>query len=117
MPNARSTSSEEMTREPCAEDEATTTAERPLRDRIFPASRFSVAEELRLESRNAASTDAKLAGRSLRPDPKSDMPLAVSTARRKLTHAMESRIPARIKSTFSPGSGAETPPSLRQQAP
>src|SRR5439155_20787215 len=42
--------------------------------------------------------------------------LAVSTARRKLTQAIESRTPVSIKSAVSPGSGTEEPASPRKQA-
>src|SRR5260370_554712 len=68
------------------------------------------------ESRNADSRTVKLADRSFRWEPRSAAPLAVSTARRKLTQLMESRMPASTRSTSSPGNGTEGPTSQRKNS-
>src|SRR6266403_2921432 len=79
-------------------------------------SKRSGAAGAEFESRNADNRTAKLADRSLRLEPRSAVPLAVSTARRKLTHPTESRLPDSIRSTSSPGIGVEEPASRRKQS-
>src|SRR5467141_1430613 len=79
-------------------------------------SKRSGTPEVEFESRNADNRTAKLADRSLRLEPRSAAPLAVSTARRKLTQPMESRMPASTRSTSSPGIETEEPASRRRQS-
>src|ERR1700757_362218 len=115
MPNARSTSSEGTTREPCTKDEALRNAADEAMLPSHPLFGSPDVKDLLREARSAVSIEAILAGCSLRSDPRSEMPLAVSTARRKLTHAIESRTPVSIKSAVSLGSGTEGPVSPRKQ--
>src|SRR5467141_2193493 len=79
-------------------------------------SKRSGTPEVEFESRNADNRTAKLADRSLRLEPRSAAPLAVSTARRKLTQPMESRMPASTRSTSSPGIETEEAASRRRQS-
>src|SRR5260370_12493317 len=116
MPKARSTSSEGSKRE-------TSTAADPVsigcggEEEIFWIKLASSALEMSEdEFCNAARTSPRLAERSLRPEPRSETPLAVSTARKKLTQAMESRTPVSMRSTLSSGIGAAEPASRWKQS-
>src|SRR5712692_6386545 len=116
MPKARSTSSEGSKREPGTADEPVSTA-CAGEEEIFWCKPASFVRDIsEAEFCNAASTSPRLAERSLRPEPRSETPLAVSTARKKLTQAMESRMPASRRSTLSAGMDAAEPASRRKQA-
>jgi hypothetical protein len=98
-------------REPTAADDPVRIAGTTVFEAFGAASYWltSVTTDPRL--RNAAKTAAKLAERSLRLEPNSPPPLADSTARRKLTQPIESRMPVSIKSVFSSGIGTDKPAS------
>src|SRR5438105_1526589 len=78
---------------------------------VETASGISLGSDL---NEQPSSIAAILEGCSFRPDPR-EIPLAVSTARKKLTQPMESRMPVSIKSVVSSGNGAEAPASWRKQ--
>src|SRR5258708_19896903 len=116
MPKARSTSSEGSKREPSTADERVSrvcAGEEEICWLKRPSSSLGISEA---EFCNAARTSPRLAERELRLEPRSEMPLAVSTARRKLTQAMESRTPVSMRSTLSPGREAAEPASRRKQS-
>src|SRR5260370_36663818 len=88
MTKARSTSSEGSKREPGTGDEPVRTA-CAGEEEIFGFRPASFMREISgAEFCNAASTFPRLAERSLRPEPRSETPLAVFTARKKLTQHM-----------------------------
>src|SRR6267378_8159073 len=116
MPKARSTSSEGSKREPGTADEPISTACAGEEEILWSKPASFTREISEAEFSNAARTSPRLAECSLRPEPKSETPLADSTARKKLTHAMESRMPASRRSTLSPGMDAAEPVSRRKQA-
>src|SRR5216683_6753240 len=116
MPKARSTSSEGSKREPGTANEPVSTAcageaEIFCSELAPPTPEISEAAFC-----NTARTSPRLAECSLSPEPRSETPLAVSTARKKLTQAMESRMPASRRSTLSAGMDAAEPASRRKQA-
>src|SRR5260370_34726927 len=116
MPKARSTSSEGSKREPGTADEPVSTASAGTEEIVRSTLASFTRKISEAEFSNAARTSPRLAERSLRPEPRSETPLAVSTARKKLTQAMESRMPASRRSTLSPGMDAAEPDSRRKQA-
>src|SRR5258708_9669625 len=116
MPKARSTSSDGMTREPSTAHDPVSTAFIGEEERFWIKLASSALEMSEAEFCNAARTSPRLAERSLRPKPRSETPLAVSTARKKLTQAMESTIPASTRSTVSLGIAAAEPTSRRKQS-
>src|SRR5258706_20240 len=116
MPKARSTSSDGMTREPSTAHDPVSTAFIGEEERFWIKLASSALEMSEAEFCNATRTSPRLAERPLRPKPRSETPLAVSTARKKLTQAMESRMPASRRSTLSPGMDAVEPASRRKQA-
>src|SRR6266446_9333183 len=109
IPKARSTSSEGMTREPTAAEAPAMMAGTLFLETVCSGREGLTSGAGELLSFRAARTAEKLAVRSLRPEPSSPAPLADSTVRRKLTQAMESRIPFPIRSTSSPGIATELP--------
>src|SRR6266852_457017 len=116
MPKARSTSSEGSKREPSTAADPVSIAFAGEEEIFWIKLASSGLEMSEDEFCNAARTSPRLAERSLRPEPRSETPLAVSTARKKLTQAMESRMPASRRSTLSPGIGAPEPASRWKQA-
>src|SRR5882762_11723228 len=90
MPKAQSTSSDGSKREPVAADEPVSTACAGEEEIVCSELACSTREISEGEFCNAARTSPRLAERSLRPEPRSETPLVVSTARKKLTQAMES---------------------------
>src|SRR5216684_8330805 len=116
MPKARSTSSDGMTRDPSTAHDPVSTAFIGEEERFWIKLASSALEMSEAEFCNAARTSPRLAERSLRPKPRSETPLAVSTARKKLTQAMESRTPVSMRSTLSPGIDAVEPASRRKQS-
>src|SRR6266849_3024736 len=109
-------SSDGITREPTVQAEAAMTAiaEEGFGCRSISASAGEAGANE--ESRNTVSSSAKLAVCPFRCEPRSATPLAVSTARRKLTQPIESRNQASTRSASSLGIRAEEPASRRKQS-